>query len=392
MSETTNDTNLLDTKKSSATNSNTIKEYTSKLTRFIGTVIGFILVLLLYVSNSSLILFVCKLAQSNILPTEANCAPYTDNQPSIKPSPIKTNIFPTDTEPKMSMKLEIPYDLNANHALLDIFKQYKTMSSSHFLPNYFIAICESMLQFNYSYITVVMNSLNSLLPESVIVGLGPIICMVLYIFGFILNVIYFVYTWFANMNWLFRTNRNDSGEGPPKWSEVTIFSPVSLGLGYGLVLFMTLLLVFWFVFLISIPVTLYHVAILSLMFYRGIINGKEVGPSYLIIETLKYYKVFIVTVISLFMVIQAFTDLGKMAGLISLATAMLIYFGTIGMNLYQPIPESHLSPMTSYRQATKVCSNRSANRHGFFYNMFAGQQGGGVVKDLKKIGKMMSEM
>lgn len=391
MSETTNDTNLLDTKKKKLT-TDSMKEYTSKLPRFMTTLVGFIIVLLFYVSNSSLILFVCKLAQSNILPTDANCAPYTDNQPSIKPSPIKTNIFPTYTEPEMSMKLEIPYEMNANHALINIFKQYKTSPSSHFLPNYFISVFESMIQFNYTYITVIMNSLNSLLPESVIIGLGPLLCLMLYLFGFMLNTIYFVYTWFANMYWLFRTNNNHSGEGPPKWSDVTIFSPVNLGLGYGMVVMLTLVLVFWFIFLTAIPFTLYHVVILSLLFYHGTMNGKEIGPFHLIIETLKNYKVSIVSIISMFIIVQAFTELGNVAGIISLVTTALIYFGMIGVSLYKPVTEVGLSPITSYQQAIKTCSNRAASNRGFFTNMFAGQRGGGdIMKDIKKIGQMLSE-
>ncbi|MFY7728681.1 MAG: hypothetical protein ACOVRN_04120 [Flavobacterium sp.] len=324
------------------------------------------------------------------MPTEANCAPYTDNQPSIKPNPIKTNIFPTYTEPPMSMKLEIPYDLNATHTLINVFNQYKNMPSSNFLLNYVIAVCEDMLQFNYVYINTLMNLMNTIFPESLILALGPVMCIFMYLFGFILNMVFFIFTWFSNMHWMFRTNMNDSGEGPPKWSEVTWLSPINWWLGCWMVMFMTIVFMFGFLVISAIPISMYHVAIASLVFYRGILNGKEVSAFHLIKDTLIHYKVSIVTIISIAIVMIAFTKLGNVAGMISLVIMMLIYFGLVSTSLYQPIPESHLSPITTYQQAMKTCGSRNANRSGFLYNMFAGQQGGSVVKDLKKIGKMMS--
>ena len=163
-----------------------------------------------------------KIAQSNILPTDEKCAPYTDNEPIINPSPIQTNIFTTYTDPEMSMKMEIPYDINSKNKLIEIFKNYREKSSSNFLANYFISIAESILQFNYSSITTIMNVINNTFSESAIVGFGPILCGILYVIGIVVNTGYFIYLWFANMSWFFKTNTNDTGNGKPQWSDVTI--------------------------------------------------------------------------------------------------------------------------------------------------------------------------
>ena len=61
-----------------------------------------------YFVSSSFILYECKLAQSNIVPTDLNCHPYTDVYPEIEK--IKTNIFITNEEPQESVKMSFSYD------------------------------------------------------------------------------------------------------------------------------------------------------------------------------------------------------------------------------------------------------------------------------------------
>ena len=64
--------------------------------------------IIIYYTGSGLLLYVCKLAQSNILPTDINCAPYTDSTPII--TPVQIDIFQTGGDDPLSMKLNFPYD------------------------------------------------------------------------------------------------------------------------------------------------------------------------------------------------------------------------------------------------------------------------------------------
>ena len=50
----------------------------------------------------------------------------------------------------------------SKNKLIEIFKNYREKSSSNFLANYFISIAESILQFNYSSITTIMNVINKI--------------------------------------------------------------------------------------------------------------------------------------------------------------------------------------------------------------------------------------
>jgi len=383
-----NDTSTIDEKKGDSSSDST-KTYSSKVFMFVLHVFIAILIIFLYFSGSSLILFMCKIAQSNILPTDEKCAPYTDNEPIINPSPIQTNIFTTYTDPEMSMKMEIPYDINSKNKLIEIFKNYREKSSSNFLANYFISIAESILQFNYSSITTIMNVINNTFSESAIVGFGPILCGILYVIGIVVNTGYFIYLWFANMSWFFKTNTNDTGNGKPQWSDVTILSPLNWFFGITLSILFVFILMFAFPIVSIISMLCYHNSIISTLLMKAIINDKQISSLSLIKDTLKYYKLTIVFVISVLFILLAFLNLGAIPGIFSIGIIALIYFGIIGMDIFNPIKETNLTESVSYDQAIKKCSAvyKNEKKHGLLYNLIFGQKGGDITKQLKHIGK-----
>jgi hypothetical protein len=389
MSDTDNNTSTIDNKKEEQSSQGSTT-FASNIMSFISTLILLVLVVLLYFSGSGLILFVCKLAQSNILPTEKDCFPYTESKVNIQP--IKTNIFTTFTDPEMSMKLEFPYDnYNSSNKLIDIFRKYKNKSSSNFLANYFISIFENLINFNYSSINHIMNALNGL-PEVLIVGLGPIIVGFLFAVMLIINLLYTIYLWFVNMSWFFKTNTNDTGDGLPKWEDVTITSPFNLCLGIGLIILFSVLFFLGFGFIIFIPLIILSYCCLTSITYKGTMNDKKTTSLTIIKEVLKYYKLTIVSIISFFVISLAFTKLGTIPGVFSIITLALIYWGILAIDLFKPINETNLSPSTSYEQAIKKCSvyKSKGEKHGFLYNLLIGQSGGNITKELKQINKKLS--
>lgn len=389
MSDTTNDTSAIDDKKNDSSSSDSTN-FASDVVSFITTIISIFIVVLLYFSGSSLILYVCKLAQSNILPTEENCYPYTESKPTVQP--IKINIFTTFTDPEMSMKMEFPYDdFNSSNKALDMFRKYKNKPNSHFLANYFISIVEQLMNFNYSAINTVMNTLNGL-PEMLLVWLGPIIVGFLFAIMSIINLLYTVYLWFANMNWFFKTNVNDTGDGMPKWEEVTLTSPVDWGLGVGLVILFAVLFLLGFGLISLIPFFILCYCCLTCLFYKSMLNGKKSSALTVIKDLLKYYKLTIVGIISFFVVSLAFSKLGLVPGIFSIITLGLIYWGILAIDLFKPINETNVSPSVSYEQASKKCVSlkQKGEKHGFLYNLLLGQSGGNIAKELKKINKNLS--
>ena len=391
MSDISNDTNVLDEKKKESSSSSNTTDNGFKIGKFISSIVIIIIIVLCYFGSSGLILYVCKLAQSNILPTEEKCFPYTNDNPNIQN--IKTNLFTTFTEPKMSVKLEFPYnEYNASNAILDNCREYKQTSSSHFLANYLISIIESQIQLNYSIINLIMNMMNDI-PETIIVLLGPIIISIIYTLNLIINLIYFVYLWFAKMYWFFKTNKNDTNKGKPDWDDVTLLNPINWCFGFGLVILFTIL------FFIGLPIISFipFFALLWCMFssimYKGLINNKDVNAFTIVKDVLKYYKINITTIISLFLILISFSILGTVPGIFSIITICLIYYGIIQLNIFTPIPISDLSQVVSNKQAKKTCAGvvESKEKHGFLYNLLLGQKGGNenITNQLKKIKKFL---
>jgi hypothetical protein len=385
MSDT--DTSFID-KLKEQNSSNSEENLLSKIGSYLQSLILIILLIIFYFSSGGLILFLCKLAQSNILPTELKCYPYTKEQPDIKPSPLQANIF---TNSDMSMKMEIPYDINSKNSFIEILRQQKEKPSSNFLTNYFISITDSLFKFVYSGINSSMSIINKTIPEAAIIGLGPIGIGFLYAFGLLINTFYFIYLWFSNMYWFFKTNKNDTNTGKPEWEDITFTSPVNWSLGFLLIIAFTILLFIGFPLISSLPFIVYHIGIISSLFYRAKMNGKEITSLNIIIDTLKYYKIHVVSIISIFVVMLSFSKLGTIPGIFSIITIILIYYGVIGIGIYDPIHETNLSPLTSYEQAKKICVNQGikSNKHGLLYNLLIGQKGGDITKQIKKIGKYL---
>jgi hypothetical protein len=398
MLDTDADTKLIDEKKKKKETDE--DSYTSRVKSFVLSVARTILFIICYFIGGAILLFSCKLAQSNILPTNTNCSPYTDTDSSINPNPIKTNIFTTlsFTEPTMSMKLEIPYDINSRNQLIDMCKKWKESKSASFLGNYFISITEQLLQFNYSSITSIMNFMNSNLPEIVIVFLGPLISVFIYFFKIFMNIGYFIYVWFAQMGWFFKKNKNESQDKKPEWEDVwLIATPFNWYCGFLLICLFAFL---WPIF-IFLPMICYNYSLFSILFYKGILNGEEISAFTIIKETFKYYKVTIVSIISLWVILLAFSKLGNTITLSCIiVTFFLFYFDFISTNylkeLFKPIPEKNLSPVEkdSYVQAKKTCDGNIAGKnYGYlrtFFNLLTGQKGGSIANELRSVGKTLA--
>ena len=95
-----NETKELDKKKQ--TSSSDLTNTTVKsMVNFIFSLASMILLIILYFIFGSIILYECKLAQSNIVPTNLECYPYTNTYPEIKQ--ISTTL---EEKPKRKLKLK----------------------------------------------------------------------------------------------------------------------------------------------------------------------------------------------------------------------------------------------------------------------------------------------
>lgn len=392
MSDDSTDTSAIDDKKEDT--AETASSIGTKIISFFITITILIVIIVIYFSYGGLILYIIKLAQSNILPTNEKCYPYTDIKPSIEE--IQTNIFQTFTNPPLSMKLSFPYDkYNSSNKILDMFRAYKEEPKSYFLTNYFISILESLICFNYSSFNMILNLLNGI-PEILVVLLGPIIMSVIISVLFLLDHIYVIYLWFAKMGWFFKQNINTNLDHKPIWSDVTILKPFDYLCAIALIVLFCAL--FWLLLatLPLLPSFTMLWCLLSLYSYKSVMNGTNTNVLKIIQDIFKYYKVTIMSIFSFFVVSSAFTTMGTIPGLFSLLVLILIYFGIISINIFQPAGKGDLSAAVSNEQAKKICNNKLDNspkrKHGLLYTLIFGQKGGRISNELKKIGKNLDNV
>jgi len=389
MSESS-DTSAIDEKKKEESNSSDKGDYLKNIGSFMTSVVVMFIAITVYYTGSGLVLYACKLAQSNILPTDIHCSPYTDLKPDIQP--IKTNIFTTGGDSPLSMKLSFPYnEYNSKNYIIDMFREYKNEPKSNFLANYFISMIESVIHFNYSIFNKILDMLNGL-PEFLLVIFGPAIAAFMTTIIFILDHVYLIYLWFAQMGWFFKTNSNDTGTGNPNWEDVTFVSPFNYWCAIGLVILFAILFFFALPVISILAAFSISWCIFSCIMYKAEMGDKIISALPIIKDTFKYYKTLIMSILSFFVIVSAFSKLGTLPGIFSILTLALIYFGIISIDLFNSSGKNNLSPVVSDNQAKKTCSFKEPpkEKHGLLYGLLFGQKGGNITKEIKAIGKKLS--
>jgi len=364
--------------------------------QFMITIVVLTLVVCFHFSVGGFILFACKVAQSNILPTDIQCKPYSENPIDLKP--VTSNIFiakPPNSQEYLSQKLKFPYEgVNSQNVIIDTLRNLKESPDSFFLTNYFYTILENLLCFNYYAFNIFFSSLNSFLGESMILVLGPLLFPIIFSLLLICNNLYLIYLWFAKMSWFFKKNVNNAYEGRrPEWKNVSLFEPISYFLAFCFVIFF-----FFFFFIMcwtAFPLLSFFAvcwATLSIVGYRGTMEGKEVSIAAIIMKVFKYHKVTFMSILTFLIIVSAFTNMGGAGGIICTVVAICIYLGIIPSNIFIPEIPLHLTELVSNDQAKKTCKvpKITHRRHSFLYNLLFPQWGGTqLVQEIKNIGKKL---
>jgi hypothetical protein len=386
------DTEELDKKKETINSSSSSANKSIKnIGSFLVNILITVLLIAVYFILGSIVLYECKLAQSNILPTSLECYPYTETSPEIQK--VLTNIFITNTEPQESVKLSFPLDkYNSKNVILDMFRKYKEQPKSNFLINYIIAILEGLINYSNNALTSFFNLLNGA-PEIIIIIFGPILSAIYFGLAPIIGFFVFVYYYFAEMKWFFKENTNTNVNSKPVWNDVNLIEPVNYGI--ALLLVFVFLILFWILLFTVTPMlslAVFYMCLLMTFGYKGEIDNKKANIFTIMQEMFKHYKVTMTTVFSIMVIIIAFSKLGAVSGVFSMLTVLLIYFKFIPINIFESIKATNLTPLSTFEQAYKKCDGVSIKPKGFFQNLenfFDIKKGGGIGRELKKLNKNM---
>lgn len=360
-------------------------------------------------------LYGCKVSQANLFPTEKDCAPYEDTKPIIDPIPI--NIFNTTNEKgeNLSQKIKFPYDLNSKDFLKDKLAGIKNHPKASSITNYMIAIILDLIHFDAHLIQVFFNMLNSGLPESVILWLGPLLLIFFAIFINIVNVFYLIWLWFSKMSWFFKRNVNTDIHSPQKWESVSLLEPFEFMFSCFITFIFVILFFVLFAFLFPMLAMFgFHSNLTTIIGAKGIIDDRQVTIFNIFKDVLKYKKTTIMYVVAAIIILTAVSYFPPMVAIVMLLVFILFIYGIIPNNMFSNVVPPNLSEVSSYNPAKKTCPVKIKERErrkgwlGFLWDLTRvfeppshQQQGGGVggakssggngfqdfIKQMKKLGK-----
>ena len=331
--------------------------YFENLKKFISSTIGSGIKVLIWFILSLIVIYICKLAQSNILPTDINCYPYTNNKDS-EPEKIETFIFTNlfFRKPRKAMILEFP---DTDNSFIDGFirwlGKYPQNPKSSFYGNFLVAIFKPLFANTFSYYNTMFSFLNQI-PEFLLVIFGPILGAFIFMVGSFYSVLCICYYWIGNLEWMWKKNANIivdkngkiTNKGPPNWQDVRWKSPdpedpsksewFACFIGFCLIglLVFTLITLLTSQLLLLFSFVFSFICIITCLTYRVKLSDKPSSVSDMFTYFFKYNKLVIMTIFSLYVVSNAYTYLGSTSAGFSVLTLILIYYFNI-IEMFVPI-------------------------------------------------------
>jgi hypothetical protein len=396
------DTTNLDSGNTDSTEENTSKETVENTIAFFNRMMYQLLNLFIVLLVGTAILYGCKVSQSNILPTDLQCFPYTSTETSVKEIPINMNTTYLNGG-KYSQKIYFPYEYNKNNSLLDFLRRIKESPKATSVAAFLVDVVMSFIQFNYSLTNGFYSILNTYLPESIILLFSPFFLLPCFLFFIFLDFFYFMYAWFRNMSWLFKQNINNTDTGKPIWKSVDLLEPFNYFFSWFLLFlfFWIYILGFGFIFSILLLISLTYTFFTPL----GITGFTKINNAFHKISLFQFFKdilkdkkQMIMIIFSIITVLSSYTYFNWIVSIIFILILVLFWFGIIPNNLYiNNIPEN-LSKVASYNVAQKTCNETKKTVLSNVWNLFRppNQQRGGdssegeFIHSLKKLSKRLN--
>ena len=360
----------------------TSEEYGDKLKNFITNTLTSGIKLIIYCIIGLLIIYLCKIAQSNVLPTDINCYPYTDEK-GHDPEKINTFIFTNlfFSKPRKAMILEFPNINNSFiNSTLKYFNEYKDNPKSTFLGNFFVNIFQSLFVKNFNYYNTMFSFINQI-PEFLLVIFGYYLGIIVFVLGTLMNVIFLCYYWFSNLGWFLKKNVNvkvneETGEiiplGKPKWVDLrwqakldknnepiegtSEWSSFLIGI-ILIIVFIWILIFSFFLQFFSIFGAVFSIYCLVACFmYESKLAGKSINFTDLFVYLFKYNKLIIMTMFSYSVISSAYYSLGPTSAGFAVLTLFCIYYFKI-IEMFVPVKsdlDERVEVEINSKQAYKV--------------------------------------
>jgi len=302
-----------------------------------------------------------KVAQSNILPTDINCFPYTNLTPVIEKVDIDINVVKTK-EGVYSTKLEFDQAKNMKimeEGFLGFLKRMTENKDSGNFYLYIFSLFQGVICNNLYMNNVYYNFINSYCSESVILFLLPYFNIFWFMFTFVVNFIYIVYSWFKNL-YLFYSEKTLVNEksvwrpGKSMWNFTNLLRTM-------IIFFIAFIIFICFGVGMIIPVITFITSIYSIlmpMFMEA--NVKDKGKPYTfssaLLDVFKYKISVIMYIITYYMISGTYSNFGSTATGISFIAFIILLFFTSIYKPYKPtVRDTATFGWGNYKQANKAC-------------------------------------
>ena len=302
-----------------------------------------------------------KVAQANILPTDINCFPYTNLTPTIERVDIDINIVKTK-DGVFSTKLE--FDQAKNMKIMEegflgfLKRMTENKDSGHFYL-YISSLFQGVISNNLYMNTVYYNVLNSTFSESIMLFLLPHFNIFWFMFTFIINFFYIMYSWFKNLHLFYseKTVVNDKTVwqlGESMWSFSNVFKTMFM-------IFVAFIVFVSFGIGMIIPFTTLITSIYSIlmpMFMEANVKGrgKPYTFSSALLDVFKYKISIIMYIITYYIISGTYSNFGSTATGISFVAFIILLFFTSIYKAYKPTAKDTATfGWGNYKQANKAC-------------------------------------
>jgi hypothetical protein len=218
--------------------------------------------------------------------------------------------------------------------------------------------------------------MNKYLYEFLTILFGPWLFLVLIPLITIFMFFYSIYLWFVEFNWLFRENKNTQEGNYPVWENVTFMEGysfcISCILALVMLIFIGIMYSLGFIVVNGVTSLIFLSCLVSAMMMKSLISdGENMMQSYGIGKTftdLLFSKMhLIMIIISVMMIIYAFTYLGGISGAFAIIAILVLFVGLIGNSLYnRQIPKDSTEGLTNEEvdQAKKICTKIAQTMRG----------------------------
>ncbi len=379
----------------------------TKYINFIKSFIKILIFILLSLLLGASVLYSCKVATSNILPTDINCIPYTENEADVMPIDVDINII-KDADKTFSTKINFPFneandpkldeiaEYNRSNFILDWIRKQKEVYNSWAIKMFFLSVLESLFHKNYSILNSTLHFMDKSFYEILVLFLGPWILFFMSGIVSFIAIFYSIYLFISEFHWLFKENTNKQQGKKPVWSEVTFSNLYNYWLGWIMAISIFISLIF--VYLLGFPLvsffmsTIFLMCLFSSTFMKSLISdGPNIGETYgikkVFTDVLTSKMQYIMVIVSLAFISLSYSYFGSASAIFSIILFALLFFGFIGNKLYKremPADVTEGLINEEAKQAEKIC-NKVFGGSGYV------QSGGeaNLLKQLKSLSKIL---